>query len=151
MKLAGRGGAYDQATAELRERFKADAVMTIVLAGTEGTGFSACMPDDLRPHLAALFRSIADEVELEIAREQAAVICPVCKTALAIDPRHPLNPMNRPKPGSMTVCAHCASFLRLDEGWRLLSEEELAELSDEVRIELARARRKIEGRRGALS
>jgi hypothetical protein len=148
---AERGGVYDKATEELRERFKAEAVMTIVISGSEGTGFAACMPEDMKLLLPSLFRSIAEEVEEALAHEQVAIVCPACHTALALDPRHPLSPKNQPKPGSITVCAYCASFLTLDERWRLISEEELADLSDEARGQLTRARRTIEERRGALS
>jgi hypothetical protein len=151
VKIAERGGPYDLATQDLRERFKAEAVMTIVLAGLDGTGFSASMPEDLKPFLPGLFRSIAAEIEDALAREQIAMICPACNTPLAFDPRHPLSPQNKPKAGSITVCAHCASFLTLDDRWRLLSEEELADLNDEVRIRLNRARRAIEERRRSLS
>lgn len=145
MKIAQRGGLYDQATHELRERFKAEAVMTLVLSGAEGTGFSASMPEDLKPHLPGLFRSIAAEIEDALAREHVAMICPACSTPLAFEPR------NNPPPGSIAVCAYCASFLTLDERWRVISEEELADLSDEALIQLNKARRFVEGRRGALS
>jgi hypothetical protein len=149
--MAERGGAYDRATEELRERFKAEAVMTIIINGSEGTGFSGSMPEEMKVLIPSLFQSIAEEVKDALAAEQVAMVCPACNTALALDPRHPLNPKNKPKAGSITVCAYCASFLTLGERWRLLSEEELADLSDEVRIQLNRARRTIEARRGALS
>lgn len=147
MKIAERGGLYDAAIEELRQKFGADACLLIVLSGSEGTGFSAAMPDDLKPHLPALFRSIAQEIEDALATEKSAMFCPVCRTPLAFDPRHPLNPHNAPRPGALTVCAHCASFLTLGESWRVLTEDELLDMPDDIRIRLTRARRNIERQR----
>lgn len=147
MKIAERGGAYDQATEELRKKFAAEAVLTIVLSGTDGTGFSVSGPDNIKPHLPGLFRSIAKEVEDLLAAEQCALLCPVCSVALAFDPRHPFR-NGQPEPGAIAICAHCASFLKLDERWRVLTDEELAEMSDEARMTLSRTRRNIEQRRG---
>lgn len=146
MKIAERGGAYDIATEELREKFSAEACLLVVIRGSAGTGFSASAPDSIKPQLPALFRSMAKEVEDALAMEKSVMMCPVCRTVLAFDPRYP---NNTPQPGSVTVCAHCASFIRLTQldGWRLLTEDELLEMPDEVRMDLARTRREIERRR----
>jgi hypothetical protein len=147
VKIAERNGPYDKATEELRRRFTAEACLLIVVDGSEGTGFCASAPEDLKPHLPALFRSIAHELETLIAAERNAIICPACRGAIVFDPRHPLNPDNKPKPGALTVCAGCASFLKLDGEWRLLTEEELADMNDETRNRLISNRRMIEQRR----
>lgn len=147
VKAAERGGPYDVVTEELRSRFSAEACLLIVLSGNEGTGFSISAPEDLKPHLPALFRNIAREVEDALASERCALVCPVCSAALAFDPRHPF-PNGQPEPGAIAICAHCASFLKLDERWRVLTDEELFELSDEARMALNRTRRNIERRRG---
>lgn len=151
MKIAESEGVYQLAVEELQVRFKAEAVMLIVINGSEGTSFAATMPDDMKLLIPSLFHSIAENVSEALATEHIAMVCPACKTSLALDPRHPLNPKNHPRQGSITVCAYCASFLTLGERWRLLAEEEVAELSDEVRIQLNRTRRAIEERRDALS
>lgn len=149
VKIAERGGPYDVAIEELRQKFGAEACLLIVLSGSEGTGFSASMPDDLKHHLPALFRNIAKEVEEALAAEQGAMFCPVCSTALVFEPRYAGHPNKPPMPGALTVCAHCASFLTLGEPalWRLLTEDELLEMPDAVRLQLTRSRRNIERRR----
>lgn len=147
MKIADRGGAYQLATEELCERFAADACMLIVISGSDGTGFSACAPDDIKLHLPAIFRSIAAQVEAALATERGIMFCPVCRAPLTFN----LDPRNDPKNyrrGALTVCPTCASFLTLEETWRVTTEEELADMPDEVRIELTRVRRDIQRLRG---
>lgn len=150
VSIAKRGSEYDLAAEELRRKFAADACMLIVLSGNKGTGVSMSMPDDLREHIPALFRAIAQEWEDALIMERSALRCPVCRTMLSFSPRHQLNPFNDLRSGSLTVCANCASFITFAESetWRVLTEEELAEMPDAVRIELSRTRRSIERQRG---
>lgn len=146
VSIAEPNSDYDRATEELRRRFKAEACIMIVIGGNEGTGVSMKMPEDLRPHIPALFRNIAREWEDVLIMERSALQCPVCRTGLSFDPRHPLNPLHAPRPGCLTVCAECASFIKLDDSktWRVITEEELADLPDDMRISLMRTRREIE-------
>lgn len=146
VSIAEPNSEYDLATEELRRRFEAEACIMIVISGNRGTGVSMKMPDDLREHIPSLFRAIAREWEDALMMEQNALLCPVCRTGLSFDPRHPLNPHNMPRPGCLTVCADCTSFLALDASmiWRVLTEEELADMPDEHRNELIRTRREIE-------
>lgn len=144
VKIAESGSLYDQAVAKLRQQFKAEGVMMIVLSGCDGSSFAAAMPDELKHYLPSLFRNIAREVEEALAMERVAMFCPVCSKPLAFDPRHRFDPTFRPPDGSLCVCANCASFLTLDENWRPLTDEELGDLADEVRIEMSRTRRMIE-------
>jgi len=146
IRIADRGGPYDVETERLRQKFSAEAVMTIVLSGSEGTGFSVSAPDSIKPHLPALFHAIGDEVAASLATEQNALFCPVCRAPLTFDPRQGLHGATIPN-GSITVCAACASFITLDETWRVLTEAELAEIDDDLRIALTRTRRQIERRR----
>lgn len=146
MGIAEPNSEYDLATEELRRRFEAEACIMIVISGNRGTGVSMKMPDDLREHIPSLFRNIAREWEDALMMERSALMCPVCRMGLSFDPRHPLNPNNAPRPGCLTVCAECASFITLDASmtWRVLTEEELADMPDEKRNTLIRTRREIE-------
>lgn len=144
--IAGPNSEYDLATEELRSRFEAEACIMIVISGNHGTGVSMKMPDDLRVHIPSLFRALAREWEDVLTMERSALLCPVCRTGLSFDPRHPLNPSKPPRPGCMTVCVECASFITLDASmtWRVLTDEELAAMPDDCRISLIRTRREIE-------
>lgn len=145
VNIAEPNSEYDLATEELRRRFEAEACIMIVIAGNRGTGVSMKMPDDLRAHIPTLFRNIAQEWEDALIMERSALQCPVCRTGLSFDPRHPRHSHNLPRPGCMTACAECASFIVLDaSGWRVLTEEELADMPDEFRNTLIRTRREIE-------
>jgi hypothetical protein len=146
VNIAEPNSEYDSATEELRRRFRAEACIMIVIGGSGGTGVSMKMPEDLRSHIPTLFRNIAQEWEAVLLMERHALLCPVCRTGLSFDPRHPLNPNNNPRPGCMTVCAECASFISIDEThtWRVMTEEDLAELPDDMRILLIRTRREIQ-------
>jgi hypothetical protein len=146
MKIAERDGPYDVETEKLRQKFSAEACLLIVLSGTEGTGVSIRAPDSLKPHLPSLFRAIAEEVEDALATEHNALFCPECHASLSFDPRMKINPRTVPA-GSITVCAVCATFLTLDDKWRVLTDDELAEINDDVRIALVRTRREIQRRR----
>lgn len=146
IRLAERGGPYDVETEQLRTKFSAEACLLIVLSGSEGTGVSIRAPESLKPHLPSLFRAIAEEVEDALAIEHNALFCPACHSPLSFDPRQKLDPREVPA-GSMTVCAACTAFLTLDGKWRVLTEDELAEMNDDIRIALVRARRQIEQRR----
>lgn len=144
--VSERGGPYDAANEELRQKFDAEACLLIVLSGSHGTGVSISAPEDLKPHLPALFRAIAQEVENALATEHHAMLCPVCSAPLAFDPRHGITARTVPD-GSITVCAVCTSFLTLEEKWRVMGEDELVELNDDVRNALNRTRREIQRRR----
>lgn len=146
MKIADVDGPYDVETEKLRQQFSAEACLLIVLSGSEGTGVSIRAPESLKPHLPSLFRSIAEEVEDALAIEHNALFCPACHAPLSFDPRQKLDPRTVPA-GSITVCAACASFLTLDDKWRVLTEDEIAEIDDHVRMALIRSRRNIERRR----
>lgn len=143
--VAERGGPYDVATEELRRKFDAEACLLIVIGGSDGTSVSISAPEELKPHLPGLFRGIAQEVENALATELHAMFCPVCKSWLAFDPRHGLTAPNVPE-GSLTVCTVCASFLTFDDEWRVLTEDELIEMNDDVRNALSRTRRNIQKR-----
>lgn len=58
-----------------------------------------------------------------------------------------------PKPGDLSVCFTCASYLTYDDklGIRLMTEEELKELPPETSMELYKIKRAIENLRGKLS
>lgn len=53
---------------------------------------------------------------------------------------------NLPKPGDAGICGHCGTFLVISPTFvfRLMTLEEVGELTDDQRIELQRARRRIE-------
>lgn len=146
VKIAESGGTYDRTVVQLRQAFRAEGVMMIVLSGSEGSSFAAAMPDDLKHYLPTLFRNIAREVEQALTAERAAMFCPVCSSPLALDPNQNLPQDFRPPEGSLCVCASCASFLTLEDAWRVITEAELRELPDEVRIAMTRTRRRVEGR-----
>jgi uncharacterized protein YbaR (Trm112 family) len=151
VKNAERGGAYDIATEEMRQEFRASAVMTIVLGGIEGTQFCVSGPEDIKPLLPALFRSIADEVERGLLTERHVLICPACHQPLAFDPRMKITTRDV-KEGSIAICAACASPLTLDAVvWRVMSQDELLELDDHMRHALLRAQRNIRRRRSQVS
>lgn len=143
--LAERGGPYDVATEDMRQKFSAEAVLTIVLNGSDGTKFSASAPEEIKQHLPALFRAIAQEVENALSTEQHTMICPVCRAPLAFDPRDGITAKEVPA-GSITVCAYCTSFLALAEDWRVMDEDELLDIGDDVRLALIRTRRNIKRR-----
>jgi hypothetical protein len=145
IKIAERGGTYDVATEQLRQRFAAEACLLIVLSGNEGTGVSIHAPESLKAHLPSLFRAIAQEVEDQLVLERHALFCPACHAPLCFDPRHG-QPRTVPN-GSISVCAACASFITFDEKWRVLTDDELVEIDDDVRIALIRTRREIERQR----
>jgi hypothetical protein len=77
----------------------------------------------------------------------ANAVCPVCKQAItAAVPMESLmgkpGVTYRPEPGDITICAFCTSFLRFKEdlSLALLTEDEVADLPDEFRINLQRVR-----------
>jgi hypothetical protein len=144
--IAEPGGPYDIATEELRVRFEAEACLLIVLSGKAGTGFSISGPEDIKPHLPHLFHSIAREVENALFSNHHAMVCPACCSPLAFDPRQEIEAGDVPE-GSITVCAACTSFLTLDPEWRVMSDEDLIDLDDDMRDSLTRTRREIHRRR----
>lgn len=151
VRIAERDGPYDLATEELRRKFHADAVMMIVLGGIEGTQFSVSGPEDIKPQLPALFQAITDEVTRAYRTELHALICPACRAPLAFDPRMKIT-IHDVGDGSITVCAACASPLILDEQvWRVMSEDELLDLDNHMRLALMRAQRNIRRRRSQVS
>lgn len=103
MKIAERGGPYDVATDELRQRFNADGCVLIVFGGSEGTGVSMNMMEDLKVHLPMLFQGMVREVEAALAGEHDVVFCPVCHAPLDVEV------------AGVVKCPECRHFLKVEK------------------------------------
>ncbi len=76
-----------------------------------------------------------------ISHKLVSSSCPFCgyQVDRATNPREPAA---SPKPGSLSMCLQCTSFLRFDQNLRLIAlpQQEFKELPDELRDFLFRVR-----------
>lgn len=71
--------------------------------------------------------------------------CPVCKNPL--DSAAPVDGVfARPGEGDAIICVLCTSFLAFGEGLKLraMTDSDVADLPDDIRIQLQRARRALD-------
>lgn len=81
-----------------------------------------------------------------------AETCPVC--AVEIHCHRAVDGSDvQPEPGNQSICAGCFSFMRFDDSLKLhlMTDDEIADLPDEERIELQRTRRVLKKLKAAFS
>ena len=69
--MAKRDGKYDEEANELQRGFDADAVIVLVVGGERGNGVSICSDLQTMMHLPEVLRTIAEQIEADIAIELA--------------------------------------------------------------------------------
>lgn len=62
------GGRFNDVAKVLREEFRADGVILVVLGGIRGSAFEAQIPLECASKVIPILRQIADEMEEDIVR-----------------------------------------------------------------------------------
>lgn len=80
-----------------------------------------------------------------LSTEHSQTRCPVCMAPIHVSVA--VHSFGAPKPNDLSICAKCKSFLRFMDSLQLreLTVDEIAELPDEQRNELIRARKALGG------
>lgn len=160
-KQIGREAVYDGECRAVREITKAAGCLLLIIDGERGNGLSVEASEDVMPLVPEILRAAAAHVESVLAAktEPAPDVpatpadpasCPTCGAPFHVMPESVRAHLTRaPERSCVAVCGHCGSFVHVNlDGehvqLRLLSIEEIADLSDEQRNLMLRRRRAIE-------
>lgn len=163
----GRDDAYDGECRAVREITKAAGCLLLIIDGERGNGLSVEASEQLMPLVPEILRAAAAHVESVLAAKTEPApdapdapgdpsSCPTCSAPFHVLPESVRAHLTRtPERFCVAVCGHCGSFVHVNlDGeqarLRLLSIEEIADLSDEQRNLMLRRRREIEDRMRAV-